>query len=218
MISAGAVAQPTKTSFADLTTFPYVLETARLEGDYDVGDGVAFDIGATVRLWRSLGAGVAVTSVTRPSSAETMGTFPHPFFFNTNRTGTWSAGDLDRKETAVHLSAAWDLWQTDRFRVNVFGGPTFFSFDQAVVESVDLVETYPYDTIDATLDTASADGSAVGFHAGFDVGWFFTRNFGVGGIVRFTNGTRSDFRIGDGEPFDLELGGFQGGGGVRIRF
>jgi hypothetical protein len=217
-IAAGASVQPTTNSFTDATAFPYLQETARLEGDYDVGDGVAFDVGATIRFWRRLGVGVGVTSVTRSSSAETIGTFPHPFFLNTNRTLTVSEANLDRKETGVHLSVAFDVLQSDRLGINLFAGPSYFLFDQAVVESLDPIETYPYDALEARVQTGSADGNALGFHAGFDAGWFFTRNVGVGGMLRFTQATKSGFRIGDGDPFDLKIGGFQGGGGLRIRF
>jgi hypothetical protein len=40
----------------------------------------------------------------------------------------------------------------------------------------------------------------------------------VGALIRFTQAKEKDVSIGSGDPFELELGGFQGGGGVRIRF
>lgn len=217
-VSAGAAFQPATSTFTDATTFPYVSETARLDADYDVGDGIAFDIGGQVRVWRALAIGLAVTSLTRSATSEATGSFPHPFFFNTPRTGTWSAGDLDRRETAVHLSLGWEVLQRDRFTLNLLAGPSYFLFDQSVVEGVDLNEVYPYDTIDARLETGSVDGNALGFHAAVDGAWFFTRSVGVGAAVRFTNATKSGFRIGDGTPFDLKLGGVQSGVGIRLRF
>lgn len=217
-IAAGAAVQPTTSSFTDISTFPYVAETSRFEGDYDIGAGVAFDVGATVRVWRALGAGFAVTGLTRQSSAETSGSFPHPFFFNASRTGTWSQGSLDRTERGLHVSAVWDLWRDRRFTASVFGGPSLFNFKQTVIDRVDSIESYPYDTIDARLIIGTMKGSAIGFHAGADLGWFFSRYVGVGGVVRFTKGTKNDARIGSGEPFDLALGGAQGGAGLRLRF
>lgn len=217
-ISAGAAAQPTKTSFTDITSFPYFAETARTEGRYHVGDGVLFDVAGTVRVWKSLGVGVGVTRVTRTSDAETSGSFPHPFFFGANRTGTWSSSSLDRTETGVHVSLAWQAVRSDGVNLTVFAGPSAFSFKQAVVDSVDVIQSYPYDTIDARLVTGSIDGSVVGFHGGADVGWFFSRHVGVGALLRYTAAKKKDVRIGDGEPFDLEVGGFQGGGGLRLRF
>lgn len=217
-ISAGASVQPKTVTFSDVTSFPYFAETARLNGAYDVGDGVAFDIGGRVRVWNRLSAGVAVTSLKRKSQSEITGSFPHPFFFNRDRTGTWTSESLDRTEVGVHLSGAFQVLNQSNLGITVFGGPTFFSFEQPVIENVDVIQSFPYDTIDARLVTGTVDGSTVGFHAGADVGWFFSEHFGVGGLFRFTKGTKKDMRIGDGEPFDLELGGFQGGGGIRLRF
>jgi hypothetical protein len=138
--------------------------------------------------------------------------------FNTNRTGTWSSSALDRSEVGVNLSAAWQLVQAPRFNVSVFGGPTLFNFKQAVVDEVEVIQSYPYDTIDARLPTGTVDGSAVGFHAGVDLSRFFTPHIGVGGLLRFTSATKKGVRIGEGDPFDLETGGAQGGGGIRLRF
>jgi hypothetical protein len=107
--------------------------------------------------------------------------------------------------------------QGRRLNLTAFGGPSFFSYKQAVVEEVNVIQSYPFDTVDAQLTTGSIDGSQWGFHVAVDVGWFFTRNVGVGGLLRFTQATKNT-QIGDGEPFDLEIGGFQGGGGVRLRF
>ena len=218
VISAGASAQPTKASFTDVTTFPYFAETARTEGNYRVGDGVAFDVGGIVRVWRGLGVGLAVTRATRDAESETSGSFPHPFYFGTNRTGTWSSSSLDREETGVHLSAAWQLPLAPRLQVSVFGGPTLFNYKQTVVDDIEVIQSYPYDTIDARLVTGEIDGSAVGFHAGVDVGWFFSRHIGVGGVLRFASAKKKGVRIGEGNPFDLEVGGAQGGGGIRLRF
>lgn len=217
-VSVGAAAQPKTASFTDVTTFPYFAETARTEGAYRVGDGIAFDIGGSVRVWRGLGIGLAVTRATRDAESETTGSFPHPFVFAANRTGTWSSSALDRSEMGVHLSAAWQLVRTPRFNVSVSGGPTLFNFEQAVVDEVEVIQSYPYDTIEARLVTGRVDGSAVGFHAGVDLGWFFARHVGVGGLLRFTSATKKGMRIGEGDPFDLDIGGVQGGGGIRLRF
>ena len=217
-ITAGAVAQPASMSFLSVREFPYFTETARVEGDYHAGDGVAFDIGVAVPFWRALAARVAVTRVMRDTSAETRGSFPHPFFFNSNRTGTWESESLDRSELGVHLSIDWMARRSERFGLSVFAGPSWFQFKQAVVESVDVIQSYPYDTIDARLVTGDIDGSAVGFHVGADTSWFFSRHIGVGGVIRYASGRKQNVRIAEGVPFNLDLGGAQGGGGLRLRF
>jgi hypothetical protein len=217
-IAAGASAQSGSESFTDVSSFPYFVETARTEGSYRVDDGVAFDIGGIVSLWRGLGVGLAATRLTRDTEADVSGSFPHPFFFNANRTGAWPQASLDRTELGFHVSAAYQIVNAPRLVLSIFGGPSFFSFEQGVVDDIAVIETYPYDSIDARLTTGTIDGSALGYHAGADLGFFFTRNIGVGGVLRFTNATKNDVRIGNGEPFDLEIGGIQAGGGLRLRF
>jgi hypothetical protein len=172
-----------------------------------------------VRVWKGLTVGVGGTRVQRDTASITTGSFPHPFFFNAARTGEWTSDALERTEVGIHVSAGFEVLPNDpRWSLNVFGGPSFFSFKQDVVESVHLIQTYPYDTIDATLQTGDIDGSAIGFNVGANFGWFFSRHFGVGALIRFTQAKEKDVSIGSGDPFELELGGFQGGGGVRIRF
>ena len=51
-----------------------------------------------------------------------------------------------------------------------------------------------------------------GFNVGADVGYFFTKNVGVGGIIRFSQ-TKVTFSLGE-----VDAGGAMVGGGVRLRF
>ena len=52
---------------------------------------------------------------------------------------------------------------------------------------------------------------------GVDVIWAFSRNVGVGGLLRFTRATTT-ITPGEGRTIELELGGLQAGGGIRILF
>lgn len=217
IVFAGAAYQSGKASFTDITTFPYFVETARIEGDYDVRDGTAIDAGGAFRVWRGLAAGVSVTTLKRRTAADVSGVYPHPFFFSRNRQNAWPQDGLQLQETGVHVSAMYVVPAGSHFALTLFGGPTYFSFKQSVVTDVNVKETYPYDSIDATLTQGQIKGSTIGFHAGGDLTWYFTRNIGVGALVRFTRATEKT-KIVDGEPFDLTLGGVQGGGGLRLRF
>ena len=217
-ISASAGGQSSSASFVSVDQFPYFAETARLESDLDTGNGLAFDIGSLATIGHRIGARFAVSRVMRDSASEARGRFPHPFFFNAERTGTWTSDALDRAETAVHVSLDVRLLDRDRFGLSVFGGPTWFIYKQGVIANVEPIENYPYDTIDARVVTSDIHGTATGFHAGFDGAWFFSRHVGVGGVIRYASGRQKDVRIGEGEPFAVDLGGAQGGGGIRIRF
>jgi hypothetical protein len=217
-IAAGAAAQSSSMSFLSVRQFPYFAETARLESDLDSGNGIAFDLGALIGVVRRVGFRFGVTRTSRDSSSEARGRFPHPFFFNTDRTGTWSSDALDLTETAVHVAIDVRVLDRDRLALSLFGGPTWFIYKQGVIADVEPIENYPYDTIDARVVTSNIHGTATGFHAGVDASWFFSRHVGVGGVIRYAAGRQKDVRIGEGEPFNVDLGGAQGGGGIRIRF
>ena len=61
---------------------------------------------------------------------------------------------------------------------------------QGIVNDFEITEAYPYDT--ATFSrglTTTVDESKVGFNVGADVGYFFTRQVGVGGTVQWSGTT-----------------------------
>ena len=95
----------------------------------------------------------------------------------------------------------------------IFGGPSFYSVKQTVVSDYDYNQSYPYDDVTLTRVIAEDESTSVtGMNFGADVGYYFTKTFGVGGIVRFSS-TKVDFSLGE-----VDAGGAMVGGGVRLRF
>ena len=81
-----------------------------------------------------------------------------------------------------------------------------------------FAQTYPYDTATFTSATNTEQSeSKVGFHAGADVAVYFSDTIGVGWLARFSRAT-VDFTSPDGGTVSVDAGGFQTGGGLRIRF
>lgn len=219
LLTVSGLFQPGTHDFTDTREFSYNREPAASTGAYAVERGGGVDAGVFVRAWRSLGAGVSVSSVARTSDASISARYPHPFFFNQARTASTTVGDLDRAEVGVHLSAAWLLPSTGRFGGVLYAGPTVFRITQDAVETLAVTETYPYDTVAIApggSPTALSE-RAVGFHAGADVTWFVTKRLGVGATARYAT-AKTSVTIGAGNPFDLEAGGFQAGLGLRVRF
>jgi hypothetical protein len=219
LLTVNGLFQPGTHDFTDSREFSSNRETATTTGEYSVDGGGGIDGGAFVRVWRNLGAGASVSSVTRRSDANISARYPHPFFFNQARQADTSVGDLDRAEVAVHLSAAYLLPSTGRFGGVLYAGPSFFSLTQNVVETLAVTETYPYDTVTIAPSGSPTElsESAVGFHVGGDVAWYFTNRFGIGAMARYATAKKS-VAIGTGKSFDLEAGGLQAGLGLRIRF
>jgi hypothetical protein len=219
LITVSGLFQPATHDFTDSRDFSYNREPATTTGNYAIERGGGIDAGAFVRLWRNLGAGASVSSVVRTSDANFSGSYPHPFFFGRVRTAETSVSDLDRAEVGVHVSAAYFLPSTGRFGGVIYAGPSFFSIAQDAVESLAVTETYPYDTLTVAPSGSATElsESAVGFHVGADVAWYFSKRFGIGALARYTT-AKTSVAIGSGKNFDLEAGGFQAGLGLRVRF
>jgi hypothetical protein len=206
-------------TFTSTTTPSVYQETATVNASYRVPAGVFVDGGVIVRVGRSgFGLGAAVSSFTKSETASVTGTIPHPFFFNTPRAVSGTTSPLERSETAVHLQAAF-IAKSKRRDVVIAGGPSFFNVSHDLVGNVTYTETYPYDTVAFTGATAAkASASKIGFNAGVDIGVKLSRNFGVGGVVRFSRATVNLPLANTTSRVNVDAGGVQAGGGVRFFF
>ena len=199
-------------TFDDTRTFDLYAEQGSFTTDYDIEARVGVDAGAFVRVWENLAAGVAFTTHKDDGDVAIEGTVPHPLLFNQPRAieGTTPG---TREETAIHLQVAYVVPINRQLRVVVFGGPSFFTVKQSVVTGITYSEDYPYD--EATFsgaDVETEEEQKTGFNVGADVGYYFTKNVGVGGIIRFSQ-TKVTFSVGE-----VDAGGAMFGGGLRLRF
>ena len=214
--SAGLLFQLTSNDFDDTFTFRRNAENGRLDTAYDVGGGLAFDVSGSYLVWKQLAVGVGLTLFSTSTPTTINAQVPHPFFFNQPRTVTGEF-DGDRSETAVHIQAKWLVPVSPKILVTIFGGPSFFSVKQDIVNDFEYSESYPFDT--ATFSraiTASQSESAVGVNVGGDVAYFLTPNVGVGGSVQYSGAT-VQMTVPSGTT-DVKAGGLQAGGGLRLRF
>lgn len=210
--------QATSNDFSDRFEFERNLETGTTSVEYPVKGGFVFDAGGGFRLWKNLGAGVAVSYFTREDSAATTSRVPHPFFFDTPRDVTGDATGVKRTETAAHVQAMYLISTGGRLRVVLSGGPSFFNVEQDLVSEIVVTETYPFDTAafgSATKTTAK--GSAVAFNVGADVLWMFGKTIGAGGLVRFSKAS-IDLDAPNNRTVPVDAGGFFAGGGIRVLF
>jgi Outer membrane protein beta-barrel domain len=204
--------------FTDRFEFEENLETGSTSVDYRVQGGFTFEAGLGYRIWKGLGAGASVSFFSSDNAAATTSRVPHPFFFNQPREVVGDATDIGRSETGVHIQAMYLLNPAGPLRVVLSGGPSFFSITQDVVTSVNVVETFPYDTAEfGSADRQEESGSAVGFNVGADVFWMFNRQFGVGGLFRFSRAS-IDLDAPDGRQLPVDAGGVFAGGGIRLVF
>jgi len=216
-ISVNGGYQPSTTSFDDRFTFDLNRETASVDTDYSVDAGPLFDAGVGFRIWKGLGAGIAISRFSVDSAGQAEATLPHPLFFQRNRQISGETTGITREETGIHIQAQYQLPPFGNVYVTLAGGPSVLDIQQSIVTDVNFTEEFPYDTaIYVGVDSQRVSGTATGFNAGADVRWMFTRNVGVGGLVRYTRATVDLTR--NNRTVTVDAGGMQVGGGVRLAF
>lgn len=175
------------------------------------------DVGAGFRLFGNFGAGFSYSRLNVTGTAEVVAKVPSPIYYDQPRTATASLNALDHTENAYHFQALWMLPLSDKIDVMVSGGPTWFSLTQGIVSSPQITEVGPpYTTVNMTVSQSTATAGKMGFNVGADLTFRFANNFGVGGMVRYSGATVT-VKSGDVSS-DVKVGGFQVGGGVRLRF
>ena len=193
------------------------LEDAPIKANVDENGGTLFDAGAMVRLIGYFGVGFALSVVTHDADATVTASIPHPFFFDRLRDIEGTAS-MSRRETAAHIQAVF-LVPGPRLDVMVYGGPSLFTVRQTLVTDVTYSESFPFDTATFTgaLTAEATSKTETGFHIGGDVAWKFTRNVGVGGMVRYAR-AQATLNATNNAPITVDVGGLQFGGGIRLAF
>lgn len=177
------------------------------------------DFGGGVRLAGNFGVGFAYSRINVTGTAEVVASVPNPVVYDQPRTATASLNDLDHTENAYHFQALWMLPISDTVDVMISGGPTWFSLTQGVVTTPQITEVGPpYTTVNMTVSQSTLTASKMGFNVGADLTFRFANNFGVGGMMRYSSATVTLESAGSGATSDVKVGGFQVGGGIRIRF
>jgi hypothetical protein len=175
------------------------------------------DVGGTARIWNNVGAHVALTRLSNASSATIEAQVPHPFYFDRLRPVSGEATNVLHRELAFHTDGAYVI-PSDSILLVVFGGLSFFSVTKDFVTDLSVNESYPFDTATfagATLTRMSAN--VTGFNAGADVTVMVGRQWGLGGVLRYSRAT-VPFKSGDIDFGTQVLGGIQAGGGLRLIF
>jgi hypothetical protein len=207
-----------QTGSQDLTrsvTFGLYDETATVGTEQSIENGGFIDISGAARLYEQYGVGLAYNSLSKSNPGTFSASLPHPVFFDQPRTLTGSA-TLEHEEKAVHVSAMWFMQYTDKIDFAFGIGPSFFTVRQGFIRGISFTENVTSVTLNA-VDAPTLKESGVGFHLSGDVTYAVTRNIGAGVLLRYTRGGVT-FDIADGESVDVDAGGFQIGGGIRLRF
>jgi hypothetical protein len=202
-------------------------QDATFQADYHLPAGFMFDMGGGVLITRTIGLGVSFASSRHDDPASLAIDIPHPILTGPNATDSdTSDRSLRRSETTLHIHGAYVTPRRDRLEMRVYGGPSYFRIQQDAIEDIRYSQQFlpfdPVNEVDITGEAVSRilydDATGWGFHAGIDIGWFYTPALGVGFAGRYSRGQVEVLDPLGGDRVELVVGGFQLGAGVRVRF
>ena len=201
-------AQPTQREANSETSFPLYDETATISATNPIQNGMVIGFGGGYKLTPSFGVGVSVNIFNaREAEASIVASIPDPVFFNRPKVVTATVTDLQHRETATNISAAWFYPIDENFEIVISGGPSIYNVSHDVpTASVPSGQN---------LVTGFVTESATGFggHINFEGNYFFNPRYGAGLFLRYA-GAKVDLPSIE----DLTVGGLQVGAGFRVRF
>ncbi len=200
-------AQPQSRTLATATGFDLYNETATVNTAQAVNGSGLFDARVGYR-WHSFYGSIGVSTFRGKGDGSLAASIPNPNVFGNPAVTTLTDTGLKRSETGTHLSFGWLVPLNDKADVDVFIGPSFIRASQEVM-TADVVPG----TQSVTPGKTKQRGTANGVNVGLNASYMLRPMYGVGLFVRYAGGS---FDIPAGK--DLKAGGFQFGGGLRLRF
>jgi hypothetical protein len=177
-----------------------------------IGSERILDVSAGVRVWKNVALGLGWSNYSDTSTGTMAVSVPDPLFYDRPQARSTTVDGLEHKEQQIHVSAHWLQPLTDKLDLSLYGGPTMFSVKQDVLTGI----TVPTGgTTIASVTTATVDESAVGLHVGLDVRYLILKNAGIGAFARYATAKINTTAVDGGS---MEVGGFQYGVGLRVRF
>ncbi len=203
------------------TEFPLYDEVGRFDTNGKANNGPMIDFSGGARVWRNVSVGIAFHRVVSKTDVDLAGSIPHPLFFNRPRTVTQELPGFERHEHAVHLQFGYMIPVNDKLDVHVYAGPSFFNISQDRLVSVAIGESgFPFGSVVTQPVVQRHKDSPTGGHFGADVSyklWTVNRiKLGAGGFFRIATASTT-FEMLDTD-IDSDVGGFQIGLGLRVRF
>ena len=210
--------QAASAGLTDEVVFTEFAEEGSLNAQYPAADGPLFDVNVRVRVAGQFAIGGGVSLVPLQMPADVHARLPHPLYFRSHRVVNAASPNLQRRETTVNVHAAWVMPVTPSVDVTVFAGPTMAALTQELVNGVEYSHAYPYTSVSVTgADYAPRSGSSIGFLVGADVAYYVSGSFGLGGTVQFNRASLMLDSAGGG-TLEVDSGGLQATGGIRLRF
>lgn len=186
--------------------------------------GAEFDFGGGFMFTPVIGLGLSFTGTAQKDIVGLGATIPDPYYYDNEVTAAGSTTDrLVRSEGGVNIQAMIVALHRQKVSIRVFGGPTYFRYSGDMVRDIEFSQSasyyYPANEVEITgYESVTTEGTGWGFHVGGDVSYFFARIVGVGAFGRYSYGKVTAFEPMSESDQEMVVGGFQLGGGLRLRF
>lgn len=208
-LDLNAGAQPQQREITTAESLIVYDETATVTSTQPIDNGPMFDVTGGYHVRDQFAVAVGFSFFSATSTSTLVASIPDPIFTDRPRMVGAVTEDLGHSELGIHLQAVWFFPVTERIDVALSAGPSIFRVSQELTSTV----TVPPRTQNISIAPESQDGTTLGFNAGFDGSFMFTPAVGVGLFVRYA-GASVDLPAVE----DLDVGGFQTGLGLRLRF
>lgn len=217
VLSVNGISQSGSETVSTSSTFTANAESGSYTSNFPVKSGPGFDASISIGLKGPFGLSIGGTSFKATGTAEVTAKVPHPFFFNQPRTVTGTTS-MSREESTARLALTVSSAPGGRFQFSAYAGPAYVSVKQDLLDSVSYTDSYPYDTATFTrANTSQPSKTGIGFAAGADASFYFTKSIGLGLSASIVSAT-VNFSAADNSTVAIKAGGTQVGGGLRIRF
>jgi hypothetical protein len=205
------------TSFRQTSTFRELAEDGTIDARYTSGHGTGLEVGIRYRVSRHFGVATTFTASRRDTSADVSGTIPHPLYFGHPRPVEGRTGALSLRRRGAIFDLVFG-GSAGPVELMLFGGAAFLQVESDLVTRIDYTQAYPFDTAQFVgAPTAAFRGNAIGPDAGAGIDVHLGAHFGLGGQVRYSQAKPSLVPQG-GVKVQVEAGGVQAGGGLRVYF
>jgi len=203
-------------SFSQTISLSQYQETATITTSYEAKSAPGIDVGFQFNAFKHVGFALAGTLYDRDLDGEFVASFPHPFFFNQNREATGSVSGK-MKESAGHLSVV-AFGHNGSFDFSGWAGVSLFKVQADLLSNVNYSQEYPYDTVTVTSTPMTrVSDQPFGFNLGASLDYRFSKSVGFGIQGRFSQ-AKAKFSVPNAGDTEVNAGGFQVGGGLRIYF
>lgn len=198
--------------------FEYFLEPATIQTSRRVDVGGFFDFTAGAQVIDNWMAGISFHRRSGDSNGSFTGSIPDPIETDQPRPVSGTIPDMAHKESWFALLGGYMLPKLpnmptfmEKVDIMVLAGPVRAAVEHEIVSNATVAEGASGPTV--TIERQVINKSFWGIQVGIDARYMITRNFGAGAFLRYS-GASGDLN----DQTNIDLGGFQGGGGLRLRF